>query len=150
MRKKGKGNWVTVIPILVLSLLAVGFLLGSGYAKDCPESEKEIELEKTIITETPEGVESTQPQVTFPHLNHAMEYGCAACHHQWEPDTEASPAKCFECHSNTKERTGEDSYFAAFHDRQAETSCLGCHMTTSRDEDSSSGPLKCNECHIRD
>ena len=148
-------NWITVLVLaLFLGLIGISLIFNSGYAQDCPEAEKEVvksvEVVRAIIMETPKGVESSQPSVVFSHLDHAMDYGCAICHHKWNPEEEASPKQCVECHSNTEERRGEDSYFAAFHDRQAEASCLGCHMITAQEEELPNGPTRCNECHIRD
>lgn len=150
MTKETKRNWLTAALILTLILLTIGVFLSYGYAQDCSEQEKGIELVRTVVVETPEGVESTQPSVTFSHLGHAMEYGCAACHHKWELESDSSPAKCFDCHNNTEERTGKDSYFAAFHDRQAETSCLGCHASVNLNDEAAEAPIRCNDCHIRD
>lgn len=139
--------------IITLSVLLVSAI---GYAGDKDEEEvsaseerEAVAVARTITMAPPEGVEAKQPPVTFSHLEHAMDHGCGACHHQWEPEKQDVPHACSTCHTNFEQMQGEMSFFKAFHDRQAEASCLGCHGATIKEEGSPAGPIKCNECHIR-
>ncbi|MFW5752111.1 MAG: cytochrome c3 family protein [bacterium] len=149
MRAKVTGIRLGILVIFVY-LLGIGLIINSSYAQDCPEAEPDLNLTRIIIMDTLEEGERTLPVITFDHLSHAMDYGCATCHHKWDPATEAAPTDCFDCHSNTEERKGPDSYFAAFHDRQSEFSCVGCHAVANQEDESLGAPIRCNDCHAEE
>jgi hypothetical protein len=72
-------------------------------------------------------------KVTFPHMLHleGLEIDCSACHHE---DIEGGMSRCANCHNPPKK---------AFH-----KTCQGCHKKLEN-EDKSTGPVRCRQCHIR-
>jgi hypothetical protein len=107
-----------------------------------------VQLTKTLTMEPPAEMEAKQGPVTWPHLAHAMQYGCSICHHKWQPEEEALPQKCFTCHNNENQQ-GAPNFFVAFHDRKSDKSCLGCHSALKKENPETPAPLVCTQCHVR-
>ncbi|WP_029897356.1 cytochrome c3 family protein [Desulfohalovibrio reitneri] len=112
------------------------FALPAVYAVDAPED---------MMVTVPEGAEKTQAPVGFSHKRpgHA-EYDCQTCHHTWDGQGEIKSCSAEGCHTDMKARKGGGSFYAAFHDRKNEASCVGCHSKEGK------GPKICTECHPRD
>jgi hypothetical protein len=129
------------------------FLLawGIAYAQEGSQSsegtamETSLVFDKDLTLNPPEdGMEAVRAPVPFPHLQHSMDYGCGDCHHQWDMAERNEPRTCDTCHNDFETTHGEGSYFGAFHSRQKQRSCVGCH---SKQGDDSPAPLKCPACH---
>jgi len=129
------------------------FLLiwGLAYAQEASEATEGAEMEasfvfdKDLTLNPPEdGMEAIRAPVPFPHLKHSMDYGCGKCHHQWDMAKRNTPRTCVSCHENFETTHGEGSYFGAFHSRQKDRSCVGCHYEQGEE---SVAPLKCPACH---
>ncbi|MEF8888428.1 MAG: cytochrome c3 family protein [Desulfohalobiaceae bacterium] len=89
-------------------------------------------------------MEADRAPVPFPHLQHSMDYGCGDCHHEWNRQERNLPQTCISCHDEFETTHGEASYFGAFHSRQKQWSCVGCHTGLGEDSDA---PLTCPACH---
>ena len=81
--------------------------------------------------------------VTFPHLEHAEDFGldCSVCHHvykdgenTWKDDDPVQ--RCAECHSPLKMEGKVMRLPNAYH-----VNCKGCHKKTREQKD------KCTDCH---
>lgn len=89
--------------------------------------------------------------VNMPHAMHITN-GCHSCHHKWVDESEP-PRKCSHpgCHDLIG-ATGAQiqevcAAYNAYHNRESEFSCLGCHIQKSKQE-KAHGPFQnCAECH---
>ncbi|MYL82619.1 cytochrome C [Desulfovibrio aerotolerans] len=102
----------------------------------------------------PSGVLKTSfAPVKFSHGQHAS-VACVTCHHMWDGKSEVQGCAEAGCHDNLKERQEATSYFRAFHDKNAENSCLGCHLKANvarKDKGQkplSVAPCSNNGCHV--
>lgn len=101
----------------------------SAWAADAPAGPVKIEWKG----------KTTKSQAAFTHDNHKQD--CKVCHHKWDGKAEVQKCTAAGCHDDFKGKRGDASAYAAFHDRKAKTSCIGCHKADKK------GPTKCNECH---
>jgi len=133
-------------------VLAFVFFLAFGVVQareksdstDASGNKHTVQLESSILMEPPrDRVEIFRESVQFPHLQHSMDYGCRKCHHNWDISEQENPSPCITCHNDFETTHGEGSYFGAFHSRQVQRSCVGCHYTDGGDV----APLKCPVCH---
>lgn len=159
MKKQKQKNikWKRTVAWLVLALAAL-FVVSSLSANTRAEEEEKtddkaaicpsIELAKTLTMKPPAEMEAKQGPVAWPHLAHAMQYGCGICHHKWQPKEEALPQKCFTCHNNESQQ-GAPNFFVAFHNRKSDKSCLGCHSALKKENPETPAPLVCTQCHVR-
>ena len=129
------------------------FILSCGlaFAQQGSESAQDTQLKDSIVfdknlTLTPpeDGMDAERAPVPFDHLQHSMDYGCGECHHQWDMEKQNEPRTCVSCHNDFETVHGEGSYFGAYHNRQQQRSCVGCHSKQGED---SAAPLKCPACH---
>jgi hypothetical protein len=121
-----------------------------------------------IQLKPPESVDASRPPVNFPHSTH-FSYQCQTCHHKWEMDTAVVSCSTSGCHDLTEsplksEKDKADMelsiryYKTAFHQM-----CIGCHKEIKIQryelEKSSkvlterlpeTGPVGCNECHLKE
>jgi hypothetical protein len=95
----------------------------------------------------PEGAELRMARVEFDHVPH-NELDCTQCHHTWDGMSEIKGCSDSGCHSDMVAKKGEGSFYAAFHERTSQISCLGCHNDRSQ-ADKKHGPVKCMECHVK-
>ncbi|MDO5536508.1 MAG: cytochrome c3 family protein [Desulfovibrionaceae bacterium] len=129
----------------VLLLLSALFLLGAGTAqadvKEIAKGMKEpIVLESTV---------SPLLNVTFNHRSH-MAVPCKTCHHE-EADN-GHFVSCRSCHSEPGPRNKDEmSQFQAFHAKDTDRSCYGCHqkMHEARPADFPHF-TNCRPCHMSD
>lgn len=147
-----------IFSIAILAVIAF-FVLFVCYASLTQAQENEQEQEKsadpasikvtrTIYMKPPAEMKAKQGPVTWPHLAHAMQFGCSDCHHKWQPEKEAVPQKCFACHNNDSQPENPN-FFRTFHDRRSGKSCLGCHTTLKKENPETSVPLACTKCHVK-
>lgn len=101
-----------------------------------------------MVLAVPEGAKSTQPPVKFSHMGHSnAKVDCVTCHHKWDGKSEVQGCSAAGCHDDFKAKRGEKSYYAAFHDRKADTSCLGCHQ--AKKSEGVKAPTGCKDCHVK-
>lgn len=93
----------------------------------------------------PEGMKANKTFVAFPHARHeAAELDCITCHHTWDGTSEIQKCATSGCHDQPGKK-GANSFYAAFHNKRTENSCLGCHKVekkAGRDV-----PISCKSCH---
>ncbi len=89
--------------------------------------------------------------VKFNHFDHQT-VSCTTCHHTWDGSSEVESCSTDGCHSDMVNRGEVTSYFHAFHTRESETSCRGCHMkrTLAGESNLPTSPCGNNICHPRD
>ncbi len=111
---------------------------GSGKGKKSAGTE----IPREALMTVPPGVKNRKSSVPFPHANHKP-IECTYCHHTAYETLSMSKCSSDGCHSNTTERKGEGSYYAAFHEKfeKSDRSCLDCHQTRGK------GPTSCKGCH---
>lgn len=89
--------------------------------------------------------------VVFPHQKHLSLGDCTVCHHKWK-DRSKAPKKCTSsgCHdligAKGPEMTKVNSSYYAFHSKESDRSCKGCHMNR-KEAGKSAGPTNCTKCH---
>jgi hypothetical protein len=128
-----------VIVTLTCAALVLAFVLPSLHAVDAP-ADMQIQV--------PAGGKATKAPVAFSHAKHKATE-CTKCHHKWDGKTAGADMKCSSkgCHDNmVSKKAGENSYYNAYHDMKAETSCLGCHKAMKK-AGKPTGPNACNDCH---
>ncbi len=89
--------------------------------------------------------------VCMPHKLHVSN-NCQSCHHTWDDESQ-SPRKCSHpgCHDLIG-ATGAQiqevrAAYNAYHNRESDFSCLGCHIEKSK-QGKAHGPFQnCAECH---
>jgi len=130
---------------IFLLMCGIAYAQEGGESAEGAKMESSFVFDKTLTLDPPEeGMKAERAPVPFPHLQHSMDYGCADCHHQWNRQERNVPRTCVSCHDDFETTHGEGSYFGAFHSRQKQRSCVGCH---SGQGEESSAPLKCPACH---
>jgi len=99
-------------------------------------------IPREALMTVPPGVKNRKAPVPFPHAKH-KEMDCTFCHHNAYETLLMSKCSAEGCHSNTKQREGVESYFAAFHNifEKSDRSCVDCHKTRGK------GPTVCKDCH---
>jgi hypothetical protein len=137
---------ILVFVLVFLVTCAVAHAQENGESADeGTKMEKSFVFDKSLTLDPPEeGMEAKRAAVSFPHLQHSMDYGCSKCHHEWDMQKRNVPQSCVSCHNDFELTHGESSYFGAYHSRQSEWSCVGCH---SKQGEKSAAPLKCPACH---
>ncbi len=120
--------------IAISVLLLTGVIPLSAAAEETKAPEKTIELKSST---------HKKMWVKFDHASHEG-VDCVVCHHAQPSDAKSPSVSCGaseECHAlkGTKERDPQ-SLFWAYHTRNSERSCYGCHTTMI-------GP-GCRPCHM--
>lgn len=100
-----------------------------------------VDAPADMVLKAPEGAKVTKAPVAFSHQTGHADIDCKTCHHTWDGSSEVQPCSTSGCHDNVKSKRGEDSFYAAFHDRKSVHSCVGCHKKEKK------GPKRCTECH---
>lgn len=115
-------------------LLLTGALPVSAAADDAKAPEKVIELNKSA---------HKKMWVKFDHATHES-VDCAVCHHAAPSDAKSAYVSCGasdECHAATGTRERDPmNLFWAYHARNSERSCYGCHTATLG--------AGCRPCHM--
>jgi len=89
--------------------------------------------------------------VEFSHFDH-QNVSCMSCHHTWDGVSEVDSCSAEGCHDDLTNRAEVTSYFRAFHARDSETSCRGCHLKMSLEGTANlpTSPCGNNACHPRE
>jgi len=123
-----------VIPLLALCALAL-----AATALANPPSPDALRLGP------PEGMEAGQPLVDFPHGRHAQGVAdCITCHHPRDDKSDIRSCRAPGCHDQPGKK-GETAFYAAFHARKTDRSCLGCHKAEKKV--GKAVPVSCSQCH---
>lgn len=146
---------LSLLIVLVLSLgLATASFAEGGKFSAIVDAKSTVCYPLELIFKRPAGVLKTSfAPVKFSHGQHAN-IPCATCHHMWDGKGSMQGCATEGCHDNLKERQDPQSYFRAFHDKNAPNSCLGCHMKTNlvRKEKGQKplviSPCSNNACHV--
>jgi hypothetical protein len=90
--------------------------------------------------------------VVMPHQLHVQKIGnCMLCHHKWN-DPQEQFIKCTSsgCHdllnAQGPEMNNATSSYFAYHSRDYEKSCIGCHLMKQKAGEAT-GPISCTKCH---
>lgn len=116
------------------------------------ESDNVIQFPISLTFVRPEGRPTALfAPVQFSHFDH-QNVACTTCHHMWDGSSEIQSCSTEGCHSDLVNRGEVTSYFHAFHTRNSETSCRGCHlaMTLEGEANLPTSPCGNNACHPRD
>ncbi|MGJ3522320.1 formate dehydrogenase subunit gamma cytochrome c-553 [Nitratidesulfovibrio sp. D1] len=127
---------------LVISLFAVTLLVaGAALAADAGDAakapKKAIELKHGT---------SKRMHVMFNHATH-KDVACEQCHHD-TPDPAKPYVSCTndDCHATPGPRERDTmSMFVAYHAKDTDRSCYGCHKQMAKDHPEFSG---CRPCHM--
>lgn len=96
----------------------------------------------------PETMRAKKTPVDFSHNTHdAADIACATCHHNWDGESEVQSCAASGCHDQPGKR-GVNSFYAAFHNKKTEASCLGCHKSLKK-QGNKDVPTSCKSCHPR-
>lgn len=131
-------KYVTLL-LLALSLVWVG----EAQARDIKEMSQIIK--KPI--EIPGGT-SSRMSVMFPHTAHKG-INCMHCHH--EEGSDSRYVACTECHATPGARERDPmSMFMAFHSKNGDRSCYGCHTQKAKENPAKYGAKfkGCRPCHM--
>ena len=127
---------------LTFTLTILAAVLAASLAWAAPRAPGDMRLT------APAGWQATKPCVDFSHASHSgAGVECATCHHTWDGKGTIQSCSTPECHDQQGKK-GAQTFYAAFHDKNAESSCLGCHKTANA-KDGSSLPVSCKDCHAR-
>lgn len=96
----------------------------------------------------PDGWKASKPLVDFSHTRHgAAKIDCASCHHTWDGKSEIKGCGTAGCHDQQGKK-GTNAFYAAFHNKKVDFSCLGCHKATNKKEGTKL-PVGCKSCHAK-
>ena len=135
-------------PLLFITLFAASLVwCSSAEAYD----KARMEAPKSSIILKAES--SPRLSVTFNHSTH-KDVKCDTCHHKprcgichYAPELSKSPAASCStegCHTIQGKSTDEQSRFMAFHTRDSQRSCFGCHRAAVSEHPDFKG---CRPCH---
>lgn len=124
--------------LLIVCLALVGFA-AVAFAADPPADD--------YIVKAPAEFTATQAPVALSHTKHkAIE--CKGCHHEWDGKAPIGKCSAKGCHDSVDaaDKTGDHSFYRAFHDAKSQHSCMGCHKAMKA-EQKAAGPVVCTQCH---
>jgi len=105
-----------------------------------------VEAPGDMVLRPPEGMEAKKSFVDFSHSIHgAAKIDCVTCHHTWDQKSEISSCSVAGCHDQPGKK-GDNSFYMAFHEKQSDISCLGCHKTEKKNGNKNV-PVSCKSCH---
>ena len=95
--------------------------------------------------------------VKFTHNSHIVAYriACVRCHHMLESDDVRVDTSCKECHTKEGFPRFEDAAGLSPEERQQHflvalhAQCVNCHIDVRLNHPSSSVPISCTRCHLR-
>lgn len=132
--------------LLCLGLI-LGFILGVLPSLTLAEEKRDLKaidkvFREPVILSSPE---SPAMHVAFRHTDHKG-MRCAVCHHKVTPADEryTSCGADAACHSISGRSVEAKSLFMAYHDRDSERSCYGCHFKEKARFNAVKG---CTTCH---
>ena len=89
---------------------------------------------------------SNFPAAGFNHGQHAS-IACGECHHTWTGTGPVEACNTAGCHDVLGDRADEMSYFKVFHNKEAKTSCIGCHTKLNEElKEKGKEPLNITNC----
>jgi len=101
-----------------------------------------------ILMKAPAGAKMTKAPVDFPHKKHEdAGIDCMTCHHKAESKDAIKGCSVEGCHTNTDKKAKKDpkGFYAAFHSKKSDASCLGCHKKEKKA--GKKVPVSCKACH---
>lgn len=121
----------------------LAFLLCVGSAYAAP-----VTMPGDLMIKVPEGMKAKKAEVPFSHEIHASaNLECMTCHHEWDGKSEIRKCSTAGCHDQPGKKN-EMSFYKAFHDRNAQQSCVGCHKETKKNGNAKA-PTSCRQCHVK-
>lgn len=143
--------------IIALTALCVAGAGAVSLAAQQPQSQKGKAIcEFQQVVEFPLQVTFVKPKelkktnfgpISFSHMTHA-EVACTTCHHTWDGKSNVQSCSDEGCHDNYDGKSGSVSYFNAFHKRDSESSCVGCHAKNAgKIAAKSKKPVTLMPCH---
>ena len=136
--------------VLSLSFIVPLFFCASAQAKSMDVKTPYPKQELTLTVE-----DTPDLSVKFSHEVHAESIGCDTCHHaprcvicHYKPTETQSPwASCSTpgCHPDVGRSSDPNSRFMAFHERDSDRSCFGCHTARAEEQGISQGCLPCHD-----
>lgn len=98
----------------------------------------------------PEEIEARYAPVEFPHSLH-FNFSCKTCHHKWDGNSQIQGCQASGCHAikpqdadTAKDAENGPRFSLAYH-----KSCRGCHRAMINERKTPTGPVKCDECHVK-
>ena len=127
-----------VITLFALTLLCAGGAQARSVKEMSEVIKKPIEIEASG---------SKRMNVMFPHTAHKG-ISCFHCHH--EEGSDGRYVACTECHATPGARERDPmSMFMAFHSKNGDRSCLGCHKKLAAENPGKFPQFKgCRPCHM--
>lgn len=143
-----------VLSVCTLAVATVARSEGNTTFSAIVEAKSTLCIPLELKFKRPAGVlKTTLPAVVFSHGRHNS-IACATCHHMWDGRGPVEGCAAEGCHDNLTERQESNSYFRAFHDKDAPNSCLGCHMKKNLTRKAKNekllpvSPCANNACHV--
>lgn len=125
---------------LMVAALVCAFALPSVIAGNTPAPE--------MVLKAPAGAKMTKTPVAFPHKKHEdAGLDCLTCHHKAASKDAIVGCAVEGCHTNTDKKAKKDpkGFYAAFHSKKSDASCLGCHKKLKKE--GKKVPVACKDCH---
>ena len=132
-----------IISLMVVALVCVFALPAVIAGNAAPE---------TLTMKAPEGVKMKKPAVVFPHKAHADSgLDCMTCHHKATSKDAITGCAVEGCHMDASKAAKKDpkGFYAAFHSKKSEASCLGCHKKVKKSKAGKKLPVACKACHAK-
>ncbi|MGL1863312.1 MAG: cytochrome c3 family protein [Pseudodesulfovibrio sp.] len=129
-----------IICLMVAALVCV-FALPAVVAGNAPADE--------MVLKAPEGAKMTKTAVAFPHKAHVdTKIDCMTCHHKATSQDDIKGCAVEGCHMDASKAAKKDpkGFYAAFHSKKSEASCLGCHKKEKK-AGNKKAPVGCKDCH---
>jgi hypothetical protein len=124
-------------PTVTLSLCAL--LLGASLASAAQQAPGDLRLGP------PDGIKASKALVAFSHARHgAADVQCVSCHHTWDGKSDIRSCAAPGCHDQPGKK-GETAFYSAFHAKNTERSCVGCHKPLKKA--GKAVPVSCGQCH---
>ncbi len=106
-----------------------------------------VEAPPELKLAPPEGMKATKALVDFSHTKHeSANINCVTCHHTWDQKSEVQSCSVSGCHDQPGKK-GENTFYAAFHAKNSDASCLGCHKEVKKQ--GKDVPVACKACHAK-
>jgi hypothetical protein len=153
-----KGKFLFVSLASIALCLVVAFAGHTAEQKGQPtiEGKDVVKFPLVLTFKKPEPLKKSNFSViTFSHVQH-QKVACGSCHHMWDGSSDIQSCSADGCHDEYGTLTGTMSYFKAFHARDAEYSCYGCHLRLNKELTAQGkqplkiSPCQNNICHKRD
>ncbi len=130
-----------------VTTVLLAFALLWGVCAQAGDGQGKAQIKNNPITI--EGGESERMTVIFSHRAHRnIGVNCLNCHH--ETSTDFRYSACRDCHSEPGARERDPmSMFMAFHAKETDRSCYGCHSRLSAEDPKKYPAFKgCQPCHM--